>query len=237
MSDGFNVWDEMRIVAEKTEASEEIKADVEIWRDGINLLLRSFDPLQGLEYMNPEQERALVAFLAHALNTEICAFHLASSGFYSQALALARICAEDWLAWWYVKTFPNEAVKFLDYEQKAPTWNDMLTKLEALRGEGMDEAARSWIKRLHRRTHVDSISVGLSWHNVVAPGMLGIGPSFDPDKFAACASDLATTLPQLLEASEVMCLMLGASPNDPGVYKRYNDRLIAWLKTKRDDFE
>jgi hypothetical protein len=224
----------MQQVAEKTETSEGIRADVEIWRDGINLLLRSFDPLQGREYKNPEQERALVAFLAHALNTEICGFHLASSGFYSQALVLARICAEDWLAWWYVKAFPSEAGRFLDYEQKAPTWNDMLQKLEAYRGEGVDEAARAWIRRLHRRAHVDSISVGLSWHTLVAPGMLGIGPSFDPDKFAACASDFATVLPQLLEPSEVMGLLGGVNLVEPGVYKRYSERLIAWLKTKME---
>ena len=67
--------------------------------------------------------------LAHALNTQYGVFVLATGGLATQALLLVRRVVEDWLAWWYLQVRPEQAVRFHDFEEKSPGWNEMVQAL------------------------------------------------------------------------------------------------------------
>ena len=52
----------------------------DIWRDGLNLLLRGFDPIRGLK-SEREETTVLIALMMQAWQTLQCSFDLAQRGY------------------------------------------------------------------------------------------------------------------------------------------------------------
>ena len=65
----------------------------------------------------------------YEMNTQYGVFVLATGGLATQALLLVRRVVEDWLAWWYLQVRPEQAVRFHDFEEKSPGWNEMVQAL------------------------------------------------------------------------------------------------------------
>ena len=196
---------------------------VSVWREGLNILLRGFDPIHG-RVIEEEEETVLIALLMRAWQTVYRSYDTALKGYYPQALNLLRTPIEDWLAYWYVRSFPAEYERFTDGSSKTPLFNDMLTKLEGRHFEGKpDPRIRSWIKRLYKYSHVDAAGVQL----VVVPSdanlKLLLGPDQDDKAFHYCSAEAVALVLMLMEALDNMRRLFGL----PGIpeFSSFQDRV------------
>lgn len=132
--------------------------------EGFDLLLGSLDPLQGHTFGEQAEQRVMMAFFVQTLNSLRCAFQLATQGYYLQALNLTRPVVEEWMAYWYLRNFPERHGQFTATDKEPPPFNDMLQAIEARqsrkRKSGGDPPsqperwARSWMKEQHQFSHV-----------------------------------------------------------------------------------
>jgi hypothetical protein len=90
-----------------------------IWRDGLNALLRGLDALIGHVTVGKDED-LLMAFVVHAFNTLYRAHEEALRGYYSQALNLLRMPVEDFVAYWYVRSYPDKRPLFYKRSKHTP---------------------------------------------------------------------------------------------------------------------
>lgn len=203
---------------------------VTIWRDGLNMYLRGLDPFSGRKTTR-EEEHVQLALLIGAWNTLYCAFGTALRGYYSQSLNLLRTPIEFWMAYWYLRSFPEHHELFTDSTLETPGYNDMLQKIEAKRGKEKDVTVREWIKRLHKFSHVDSSGIAL----LISPGEGGInvnlGSQMDEGLFRQCTSEAVISIRVLLESLDNMRRLVGYDPLSD--LKEFVDRVQAWQKTRQ----
>lgn len=199
--------------------------DTAIWRDGINILLRGFDALQGRDVRN-DTERVQVALLIRAWDTVYCAFDLALRGYYPQSLNLLRAPIEDWMAYWYLRSFPDDHSRFLGLGEDTPSFNDMLQQIEAKHGKEQGEAVRPWIKRLHKFSHVDRLGIKMA----ILPGAdalnLALGPQQDRLRYLLCVEQGLTVTLELMEALDNLRRVMNAEPLEG--FRQYVDRVDTW---------
>lgn len=201
-----------------------------VWEEGINLLIRSLDPLQGMPYRDPEHAKEPVQFalFAQAVNHQLAMYDLALDGFYFEALGLVRPCVERWLAWWYVEATPDDATRFLHMSETTPDWNAMLQAVE--RGN-QDQFVRDWRKWLNKLAHVDRATLGMMWEptNKENP-LIRLGPVFSQELLEDCVGEAAAVIPPLLEIPDRMCLTYGLAPAEQDAATNYLARISAWMQ-------
>jgi predicted XRE-type DNA-binding protein len=180
-----------------------------IWRDGLNILLRGFDPIHG-HVIEKEDETVLVALLMRAWQTIYRAHDSALKGYYPQALNLLRSPIEDWLAYWYIRSFPEQYKRFVDESLQTPPFNDMLQKIEARHFQGQpNPVVREWIKRLHRFSHVDRAGVRMVFLPSQTGAKLLLGPDRDAEAFHYCSAEAAALIQMHLEALDNLRKLFG----------------------------
>lgn len=188
---------------------EKCRASATLWRDGLSLMLRGFDPMQG-HTIQKEDETVLIALLMRARQTMYRAYDSTLKGYYPQALSLLRAPIEDWIAYWYVRSFPEEHERFCNSSLQAPTFNDMLQKLESKHFNGQqNRLVRAWIKRLHKYSHADGAGISM----VVVPSdekvRLLLGPDQNRGAFEYCASEGVVLVLQHLSALDNLRQLFG----------------------------
>jgi predicted XRE-type DNA-binding protein len=184
-----------------------------IWRDGLNILLRGFDPIQG-RVIEQEHEMVLIALLMRAWQTIYRAYDNAIKGYYPQALNLLRTPIEDWMAYWYVRSFPEEYEHFTDQALRTPGFNDMLQKIEAKHSQVQpSRVVRDWIKRLHKYSHVDNASIQMAVPPRSTSVMLLLGPDQDAGAFQYCSAEGVALVLAHVEALDNLRKLLGS----PGI--------------------
>jgi hypothetical protein len=200
-----------------------------------------------------DEEPIMIALLMRAWQTLACAYDLALRGYYPQALNLQRAPIEDWLAYWYLRSFPAEHPRFADLKQTTPSFNDMLQRIEAKHGS--DAQIRTWIKRLHKYSHVDRLGVRM----VILPSptvtdscgssaqvgrgaarighcrtrqdgpSFALGPQQNALLFRYCAEEASATLLSLIEAVENLRRLMKCGPL--AASDEYMQRRRAWQAT------
>lgn len=200
-----------------------------IWRDGLNMYLRGLDQFDRHKTKRKE-ESVQLALLIGAWTSLYWAFQTALRGYYRQALNLLRTPVEFWMAYWYLRSFPGEHERFLTTSSNAPTFNDMLQKVEARQGLPPDATVRGWIKRLHKFSHVDSANITLVFTPRKSGLQYDLGPQKDAQVFRSCTSEAAIAISMLLESLDNMRRLVGYDPL--GDLKEFVDRVQAWQKTR-----
>ncbi|MGH7862205.1 MAG: helix-turn-helix domain-containing protein [Candidatus Dormibacteraceae bacterium] len=180
-----------------------------IWRDGLNILLRGFDPIHG-RIVEKEDETVLLALLMRAWQTIYRARDSALKGYYPQALSLLRSPIEDWLAYWYIRSFPARYKHFVDESLRTPVFNDMLQKIEARHFKGeQNRVVREWIKRLHRFSHVDRAGLRMVFLPSQTGAKLLLGPDRDAEAFHYCSAEAVLLIQMHLEALDNLRKLFG----------------------------
>lgn len=196
----------------------------ELWRDGLNLLLRGFDPLAGRK-PSRDEELAQVALLVQAWQTLTCAFNVALAGYYPQSLNLVRSPLEYWLAYWYLRSFPHEFKRFLNLQESTPSFNDMLQKMESKHGR-TEKPVRAWRKRLNSFSHVDRLPMRVAITEREDGNWLAVGPQQDARVFRGCAAEAGLLICALLEALDNLRRLVGLAPLEG--YPEFDERFREW---------
>jgi len=216
-----------RELEEKAVAYHEqtLAEDTTVWRDGVNILLLGFDALQGRDVRN-DTEKVQVAILVRAWDTLYCAFDLALRGYYAQSLNLQRTPIEDWMAYWYLRSFPEDHPKFTKIGVKTPCFNDMVQRIEAKYGKEQGETVRPWIMRLHKFSHVDRLGITMA----ILPGgdtlNLALGPQQDRLRYLLCVEQALTVIVELMKALNNFRGLMGSEPLEG--FQQYFERAHAW---------
>lgn len=229
--------DQVRMINRKTEEQratwfheQSVTDAADIWRDGLNVLLRAFDPVSGRK-VDRDEGIVLIALLLRALQTVSCANDLALRGYYPQALNLLRTPIEDWMSYWYLRSFPQEHSRFTNFAEATPLFNDMLQRIEA-KHQRPDPNVRAWIKRLHQFSHIDRSGVRM----VILLGEEGIslalGPQQDELLFRYCTSEALAVIVALLEAVDNLRRLVGCDSLVGMV--EYGKRVQKWQKALKE---
>jgi hypothetical protein len=168
----------------------------------------------------------MLALLASAAGTVYCSLNLASRGYYPQAKSLQRMPLECGLAYWYLRSFPQELPSFLDRSRRTPQWNEMLQALEVKAKVGQHNLLRAWIERLHAYAHVDTLSIALGVESRGDGTTYLLGPQQDAGEFRACAAEAVLLLPLLLGSVNDLRQRRGLAPLP--AHREFDAEIAAW---------
>src|SRR5881394_3710379 len=101
------------------------------------------------------------------------------------------------MAYWYVRSFPEEHVRFTSLKENTPTYNDMLQCIESKHQRG-DTRPRGWIKVLHKFSHVDRLSVRMAIVPREGQISFALGPQQDERLFRFCTSEALAVIGALV---------------------------------------
>ena len=100
-------------------------------RDTLSLLIRGLEIVPPPE-INDHALLARVTLLSQNLNNFMVVFDCSRRGYYVQAISLLRIVYYNWLSFWYLAKYPDDAQLWLDPSQdrKLPTAETMRNKID-----------------------------------------------------------------------------------------------------------
>ncbi len=197
---------EVAIEFHGTALPEEFK----LWRNGLNLLLRGLDPIAGA-IIQGEEQTIQIALLVQAWNFLFAANDLAIRAYYGPALNLLRSPVEFWMAYWYLRTFPEQYNEFTNPAVAAPKFDTMLRRISRKHRAGPQTNVGKWIDRLHPFSHVSREAIALALDRNAAGFRLVLGPATEADLFRYCTSEAIVALIPLTEAVENFRLVMGVS--------------------------
>jgi hypothetical protein len=150
---------------------------------------------------NGEATIARLAILSHNLNSFHVMISSATRGFYIQSLVPLRHTYENWLSFWYLAKFPEEAFRWLDptWEMRLPKAETMLKKIDHP-SELSQSKLREFYAELNRFAHTDPAVVLSRLDRQDDKTLIGIGIRFDPEDFQACAYGLSLWIGNFLDA-------------------------------------
>lgn len=206
---------------------------VEMVSKGLIIFKDDLASLNGRPFGEPSHAVQVILF-ARAWNNLYCGYSLALRGYFAPSLNLLRSPIEDWLAYWYLHSFPEEYCHFDDPSLKSPTFNEMLQKIEAKHGNTAQvTVVKEWIKHLHKYSHVDHMGVRLTLGVQGEMARVNLGPYYDRQRFLHCAAETVTDLVVLLEALENYREVRGIEPTPEN--KAYRKGAVNWLRRVSQD--
>lgn len=130
---------------------------------------------------------ARVALLSQNANNLKVSVDTAARGYYVQSMLPLRNVYENWLAFWYLAKFPNEADKWLDPDQNQlpPNAENMRKKIDYA-FEDTKNKLLGYRKELNRFAHTDLITVITRLRRNNGNLVVRIGVEYHPVEFDAC---------------------------------------------------
>src|SRR4051794_5758290 len=112
------------------------------------------------------------------------------------------------MAYWYLRSYPQDHYLFMNPSGATPDFNTMLQRIEQITGS-KDQVARDWIKGLHPFSHASGVRVSsiIDVQNRVTRYRLG--PHVDEGRFRFCVSKAITLIVIHLEALDNFRRLIG----------------------------
>jgi DNA-binding transcriptional ArsR family regulator len=201
---------------------QSVKDAADIWSEGLDVLLRGFDALQGYRIGNQSERRVQVGAFIRAYNWMYRAEQEALRGYYVPSLNLMRAPLEDGMTYWYLRAFPGEHERFTrrpgsESKKNAPRWNVMLQRVEEKHHPEWVQAGKpaprpeqwvqDWMDQLHTFSHVTNLSVALGFEVDDTNTSYHLGPQHDEGLFRFCTYQAVRLLVYLQEALENLRLL------------------------------
>jgi hypothetical protein len=196
-----------------------------LWRDGLNLYLRGFDPLKG--HAGPRDEDAVkLGLLITAWQYLLGSFRLACWGYYPPALNLLRAPLEYGVAYWYLQARPGLYRRFIDPSAKTPRFKHMADALARVHGECVIRPIRDWVDQLSDFSHADRYVMRMMIERNERFINYGLGPQTHKLYFRSCTSQGASIIALLLSYLNDLRQIMGHAPVTGGT--EYIDRVTEW---------
>jgi hypothetical protein len=187
----MNYWVSVKAEAQKVHDTtlENSSDEVALLRRAISIYAEAFDIAE-----DPAEPKAAIvrkALISHNFNTLNVAIDAAIRGYYVQAIALLRNLYENWLAFWYVAKYQQEADKWLNpsWEQRPPKAEIMRNKIDHPSKESKSKL-HGFYEELNRFDHTDPSAVlsiiEMDKENLI----IRVGVQYNKKSFEACAYSL-----------------------------------------------
>ena len=173
-----------------------------------------------------KEQKILLALIAGSFNSLMCVYRLTITGYFVQAMNVARLPVENLMAYWYLRNFPCKYEVFTNPQARAPSYNDMLNSIKGLhRPVGIDrdfDAFRDLISSFHKFSHARSTTVLLTLRNADRNADELIGPRRDVEQLHGTFHDTHSVVGAVLWcANDLLSLMnLDQSDQLPGLLER-----------------
>ena len=159
--------------------------EVDLLRLAMSLYAEAFtianDPAE------PKAATVRKALISQNFNTLNLSIDAAFQGYYVQSIALLRNVYENWLAFWYLAKYPQEANYWLN-----PSWEQRPPKAETMRNK-IDHPTKETKSKLHgfheelsRFDHTDPVAVLSRIEMVESDLKVRVGVRYDRNNFGAC---------------------------------------------------
>ena len=206
--------------------SKESAQEVGLLRDAISVYAEAF--IVANDLAKPEAATVRKVLLSHNFNTLNLAFDAALRGYYTQSIALLRNVYENWLAFWYVAKYQDEAHFWLNpsWEQRPPKAEVMLNKIEHDSKEDKTKI-RGFHSELARFDHTDPIAVLSRIKLLENTALIFVGVQYDKDEFATCTYALCLWLGNTLD------MIASTVPQGEKWHERHvaiGERLLAYIE-------
>jgi hypothetical protein len=216
---------------------QQVTDAVDIWRDGLNALLGGLDPLRSHVTVG-KAEDVLLALIIRAFNSLYRAHEEALRGYYAQSLNLLRPTVEDFVAYWYVRSFPESRPLFLMQTDRTPRMRDMLEALKKkiagelgeLEADEHVQLVKDWIGELHQFSHVDRSGIALVMEHGEKRIDYTLGPTTDEHLFRYCTTQALQSVGGHLETLDNLRKFLGYPPLPD--FDAWADRIEAWQRAQ-----
>jgi hypothetical protein len=179
--------DDARKIATQTET--ECGRELNVLTSAFNLYSEAFFKIPASASGESVNSRvARLAILSQNHNSFHVMISSAVRGFYIQSLIPLRHAYENWLAFWYLAKFPEEAHRWLDptWEMRPPNVETMLKKIDHPSKQSKSRL-REFIKELNRFAHTDPAVVLSRLETECDKALIGVGVRFDSENFRAYA--------------------------------------------------
>lgn len=207
-------WEEQEAAARRFHAQHANEA-IKTWEEGFNLLHSNIAKLDGASLEDVPERRVMVAVLANAINSLKCIRDHALTGYFTQAMNLARLPIEDWMTYWYLRNYPGEHERFTDRRRKTPTFNGMLQKVEAAsarRGVQVESnPAARWLRDFHDWSHTGGPTVRAVMAIDTERTSYHVGPQADTERCRAVFLDTLPQISMLLGAANNLLMLMGVA--------------------------
>jgi len=184
-------------IAQRTQS--ECERELNVLASAFNLYSEAFARIP--ESGNGEATIARLAILSQSLNSFHVMISSAVRGFYVQSLVPLRDAYENWLSFWYLAKFPEEAFRWLDptWEMRPPKAETMLKSIDHPSKQSQSKL-RDFYTELNRFAHTDPAVVLSRLERQGDKTMIGVGIRFDPEHFQVCAYAFSLWIGNFLDA-------------------------------------
>jgi len=168
--------------------------------------------------------KGLVAQNFVSLNAAV---NLALTGFYLQSLGMLKNVYENWLAFWYVAKFPDDAHYWLEssWEKRPPKAETMRNKIDH-QHPNMKSKLKDFYSELNRFSHTDAIVIQDRYVDKDGKPTISAVIKYEKRNFRGCTYLLLLWIGNMLDALSVWI------PKEEEWHKSHavlGDRIIEYL--------
>ena len=206
---------------------------IQLWVDGFNLVHSNLSRVGGRKL--PEEQGFMVGLIAASIDSMRCVFNLAMTGYFMQAMNLARLLAEISTTYWYLKVFPEEHESFDNPNPREPEMKDMLTKIESCADKSQYPlediiAIRDFVKshELHKYSHVSYLTVPATVEeSSCGTASMTFGPRVNAELCHGVFSDTLSLVFRIVACTFDIMNVLGLDTTDDAL--AYADRISSYF--------
>ncbi|MHA2402863.1 MAG: hypothetical protein ACXADH_07725 [Candidatus Kariarchaeaceae archaeon] len=131
----------------------------------------------------------------------------ATRGYYLQSISLLRNVYQNWLAFWYLIQFPDDAHFWVDpsWEKRPPNSDTMRRKMEHP-SKDSSQKIHELATELHRFAHTDPVVILNQLQVKDARVTIHVGPNYVKEIFFACSYALSFWIGNMLDAVDSLIL-------------------------------
>lgn len=217
------VEEEASKTKEKTLANSE--KTWQLLRDAITLYAEGFP----LAKTREETAAALakMGLISQNFNFLKAATDLAVKGYYIQSISLLRNVYENWLAFWYLAKYPDDANLWLDsrWDQRPPNAETMKNRIDHPDGEAKLNL-QDFKKVLDRFAHTDPVYVLSRLRLIDGQTVVGVGVEYIEEHFDGNAYYILMWLGNMLDAISRWIL---DAPDWSKRYKSISEKILEFI--------
>lgn len=197
----MDIWSNLKVYEEqiREKISEEQSEIVELIREAFAHYILGISKLPELD--SQEQTLVRIGLITENLNYLRISFYSATRGYYLQSISLLRNVYQNWLAFWYLIQFPDDAHFWLDpsWKKRPPKTDTMRRKMEHPSPESSNKI-HELATELHRFAHTDPVIVLNQLKEIENHIIIQVGPKNNLETFKAFAHAHSIWIGHMLDA-------------------------------------
>lgn len=176
----------------------------------------------------PKAAPARMGLVSQNFNSLKVAVDLAMRGYYIQSIILLRNVYENWLAFWYLAKFPDEADLWLDprWDRRPPSAETMKNNIDHPTSEAKSKL-HGLKQELDRFAHTDPVAVLSRLRTFKGQTVVSVGVEYRAMDFDVCAYSILLWSGNMLDA---ISSWIPSTHDWNKKYQLISDKILEFIK-------